>query len=130
MTNNVDLYYQRYRNNNYDGQNVLERIQDRVDIFFSKGYNIVRLIFFIVVMIYLLYTFVTAMNSIPEGETLTITHFLSQILKNFNDLRENFPVFEYIYSKISNLISANQVNCLIFLSSMLGTVLVLMCFCP
>lgn len=142
MTHNIDVYHRRgqnivqaqqYRNNDDDDNddiNIFEKMQNRIDEFFSKGYNIVRFIFFIIIMLFLLYTFVTAMASVPEGESLTISAFFSQIAKNFNALRENFPMFEYIYSKISNLISAKQVNFLIFLSTMLGTIIILMCFCP
>ena len=140
MTQSIDIYRKRdrslvqakqyqhdYSNNE---ENIFEIMQDRISNFFSKGYNIARFIFFIIIMLYLLYTLVTAISSVPEGQSLTISLFLSQIVKNFNDLKENFPIFQYLFTKISNLVSAKQVNFLIFLGSMLGTILMLMCFCP
>lgn len=120
-------YHQR---NNQDGENIFDIIQDKFDNFFSKGYNIIRLLVFIIIMIYLLFSFISAMASLPDGESMTLTFFFKYILQNFKDLRENIPIFEYLFTKISNLISAKQVNFLIFLSSMLVTVLLLVCFCP
>lgn len=139
MSSNLDLYHKRNQNigqprpydkKNYeDKDSIFDRIQDEIDDFFSKGYNIVRLIIFLIILIYIFYTLTSAMTSLPEGESLTLSFFYNHILQNFRDLRENFPIFKYIFTKISNLISTKQGNFLIFLCTMLGTFLLLICFC-
>ena len=107
-----------------------DQINERLNNFFSKGWNIARVTFFMIIALYFIYILISALSTVPEGESLTWSHFLKHLLQNVSDLRDNFPIFGSIFQKISNLISARQVNFLVFLSALFATLCLLVCLCP
>ena len=109
--------------------NLIDQISIKLNQFFSKGWNVVRSVFFIICVSYGFFVLSSASSSLAEGESLTFSILLREIRQQFKFIQDNFPILNTVFTKFSNLISVRYTNFLLFLTSMISTVLLLFCFC-
>lgn len=121
---------QRYNINQTSHKpNLIDQISIKLNQFFSKGWNVVRSVFFIICVSYGFFVLSSASSSLSEGESLTFSILLREIQQQFKFIQDNFPILNTVFTKFSNLISVRYTNFLLFLTSMISTVLLLVCFC-
>ena len=64
--------------NKYNSKSGIEQ-KNILSRFFSNGWNIIRFIFFLTVVIIISLTLLSTFSSIPEGESFTLTLFFRQL---------------------------------------------------
>lgn len=97
--------------------------------FFSKGWNIIRFICFLAFMIFLLSVLFSAFSSIPEGDSFTWSFFFSQLRETLSIIGSNSPIGP-LFEKITQVQSEGSLKLLFFISTLLFTISLLVCFCP
>ncbi|KAK8852914.1 hypothetical protein M9Y10_017908 [Tritrichomonas musculus] len=117
-------HQKKYRKPRQDNQpNIISQ-------FFSKGWNIIRLFFFLIVIIFITLVLFSTFSSIPEGGSFTWLLFISQLRESLGIIGYSSPFLDPIFEKLSKVLTEENFKFLFFLSSVFLTIGMLVCFCP
>lgn len=120
-------------------QHAMERVKDRTDAFervdstifgiFSSFRQIVKTFFILMIVAYVLFAFITAISSLPEGSSLTTWIFVKHFMSNFKVFR-NLPLINKIADIFENVFSPDQAHFILFVGAFSLTFFILYLIFP
>ena len=102
-----------------------DKVHDEFSDLFANIKSALRFAFFACFISYVAFLFISVTSDVKDGGTLSVHAVISKIRQHVRYLNQNIPIFNYLWGKLSALLYSHQLNYVIFLSSLIGTVVLL-----